>query len=180
MATRIIPEQFDTLLDRSQLVRIANRERDEYRAWRVVWQNLYGLCLAFSKNLAETMPDAKRLPSRLVAILAAFGFERGRQIEKWGEQTYACVPAELPGVPSSEALMLRSIASEMEHAAKGDCNNAFREGKGTWWHIAWEELAEAGAAPPEKRREELVQLGAVIVAWIEDLDARTAAKDSKP
>ncbi len=115
---------------------------------------------------------------RMRDALRDFAKERQKQILKWGDQTHPCVPAELPGIPSSHAVMLRSIAQEMEHAAKKDCNNAFREGSGTWWHIAFEELCEAGAAPPAKRREELVQLGAVITAWIEDLDARTAPKDS--
>ena len=172
MATRIIPENFDTVLDRSQEKRIEHRKLLTYQSWRAAWEKI-----RFEIERTIIMLPGWSV-NHCLAILAAFGFERGRQIEKWGDQTHACVPAELPGIPTSEALMLRSIATEMEHAAKNDCNNAFREGNGTWWHIAWEELAEAGAAPPEKRREELVQLGAVIVAWIEDLDARTAAKDS--
>lgn len=138
---------------------------DSYRSWWEVASELFG------SAFGAVIPKA--------SILRAFADERQKQILKWGDQTHPCVPAELPRIPSSHAIMLRSIAQELEHAAKADCNNAFREGSGTWWHIAWEELAEAGAAPPEKRREELVQLGAVITAWIEDLDARTAAKDSK-
>lgn len=45
----------------------------------------------------------------------------------------------------------------------------------TWADIAIEELVEAVEAMDEAgRREELVQLAAVVVAWIECIDRRTA------
>lgn len=115
--------------------------------------------------------------------------ERGRQLDKWGVQSHPSVPAEYAETPQARQTF-QAIAAELERAAKADCDFAFRRGKGTWYHIAWEELAEVGAAPPEKQREELVQLTAVCLAWLEDLDAKTKARalleldtpteDSKP
>lgn len=44
----------------------------------------------------------------------------------------------------------------------------------TWTDIALEEFCEAVEAPDdEQRRKELVQLAAVVFAWIEDIDKRS-------
>lgn len=97
--------------------------------------------------------------------------ERVRQLAKWGDQSHPCVPWE---IEPARAWDERMVAEQMERAAKADCEREFKAGRGTWWHIANEELAEVLAAPPEKRREELVQLTAVCLAWLEDLDNKTS------
>lgn len=57
--------------------------------------------------------------------------------------------------------------------ARRDCASAFRVGKGTWRHILQEEVAEAFAElDPAPLREELIQVAAVAVAWIEAIDRR--------
>lgn len=103
--------------------------------------------------------------------------ERVAQLRKWGDQSHPCVPWE---IEPSRAWDERMVAEAMERAAKADCEREFKAGRGTWWHIANEELAEVLAAPPEKRRQELVQLTAVCLAWLEDMDnkAGTRSEDS--
>jgi hypothetical protein len=50
-----------------------------------------------------------------------------------------------------------------------------QEGTTTWKHILREEFLEAMAEEdPEQLREELVQVAAVAVAWIEAIDRRAA------
>lgn len=129
-----------------------------------------------SQEIEAALSERVRLLARLsltacasTAIADALA-ERVRQLAKWGDQSHPCVPWELPGRGYDE----RFVAEAMERAAKADCEREFKAGRGTWWHIANEELAEVLAAPPEKRREELVQLTAVCLAWLEDLDNKTA------
>lgn len=114
-------------------------------------------------SLAQVRPNSASRASTAIADSLA---ERERQLAKWGDQSHACVPWELPNRGYDE----RMIAQQLERAAKADCDREFKAGRGTWWHIANEELAEVLAAPPEKRREELVQLTAVCLAWLEDID----------
>lgn len=125
-------------------------------------------------SLAQLRPNSA---SRASTGIADALRERERQLAKWGDQSPACVPWEVPGWRGWNE---RQVAEEMERAAKADCEREFKAGRGTWWHIANEELAECLAAPPEKRREELVQLTAVCLAWLEDFDNRhaTAQEDS--
>lgn len=114
-------------------------------------------------ELVHTRPNSA---SRSATAIRDALFERVRQFKKWGDQSHPCVPWELPGRGWDE----KTVAESLERAAKKDCDREFKAGRGTWWHIAHEELCEVLAAPPEKRREELVQLTAVCLAWLEDLD----------
>jgi hypothetical protein len=57
--------------------------------------------------------------------------------------------------------------------AKSHCEQAFKEGKGTWLDILTEEVAEAFAETDTKAlRAELVQVAAVALAWVEAIDCR--------
>lgn len=86
--------------------------------------------------------------------------ERERQIDKWGPQSH-------PDGTGGPRLMR---ASEF---ARILCEAAFADDKGTWAHILTEEFFEAMAeADPEKLRTELIQVAAVAVAWVEDIDRR--------
>lgn len=59
---------------------------------------------------------------------------------------------------------------DMKHAQLAT-DTAFAEGHGTWWHILMEEIWEADAEEdPAEARRELVQIGAVVCAIIEDID----------
>jgi len=125
-------------------------------------------------TLFELRPNAASRASTAIADALA---ERVRQLAKWGDQSHPCVPWE---IEPARAWDERMVAERMEVAAKADCEREFKAGRGTWWHIANEELAEVLAAPPEKRRQELVQLTAVCLAWLEDMDnkAGTRSEDS--
>lgn len=111
------------------------------------------------------------IPTGTGYALGAIADERARQTAKWGEQNlpdgtgasqkwmhpYSTVTAE------NAARLLRTITQEA--ARKGTC---------TWRDVLLEEVAEAfKESDPAKLREELVQVAAVAVQWIEHLD-RTA------
>ncbi|MBK6920533.1 MAG: hypothetical protein IPH07_24245 [Deltaproteobacteria bacterium] len=91
--------------------------------------------------------------------------ERDRQDQKWGRQNH-------PSVHRKAGSLLCDIT---EADAKARCTNMNAAGLLTWEDIAVEELLEALEAGSEaERREELVQLAAVCVAWIECIDRRGA------
>ena len=90
--------------------------------------------------------------------------ERRRQDRKWGEQNH---PDGTKSDPVSEA-----HADCIRHRA----DEAARAGTLTWRHILDEEVAEAFAEDdPARLREELVQVAAVAVGWIEAIDRRENA-----
>lgn len=93
-------------------------------------------------------------------VLDEIRAERKAQDAKWGEQNH---PNGTGGI------------SAHFHAdvARNDCNRAAADGRLTWRHILDEEVAEAIAeSDPAKLRAELIQVGAVVAAWIEALDRR--------
>lgn len=128
------------------------------------------------------------------AILFEIADERARQDAKWGEQ---CHPDADPVILrrlaggnhplSSPAAVAQRLAEhhEIPSAARAKflCDSAASEPGGrTWVGIAVEELAEALEATVEDRarvREELIQLAAVVVAWVEDID-RAAESATTP
>jgi len=60
---------------------------------------------------------------------------------------------------------------------RAECQAADAAGTVTWRHVVLEEVYEAIAEPParpDKLRAELVQVGAMVVRWIEDIDRRAA------
>lgn len=89
--------------------------------------------------------------------------ERKRQVSTWGDQRH---PSGTHGIFSDAAARTRSL---YEVAAT--------TGTVTWVDILLEEVAEAFAeTDPQRLRHELVQVAAVVYAWIHDLD-RTPAVD---
>lgn len=86
--------------------------------------------------------------------------ERIRQDQKWGEQNHP----NGGGTPSHRRAADRARAICQALAARGEC---------TWEAILLEEVAEALAERDDTLlREELVQVAAVAVAWIEAIDRR--------
>lgn len=113
--------------------------------------------------------------SALAPIFDELLEERRRQDAKWGEQNHPSVPQTATGYVYRADEVCGALRIPSEGFAKKVC--AFRVATGTlsWSDIALEELAEAVSAPTEgMRRDELVQLGAVIVAWIQAIDRRGA------
>lgn len=91
--------------------------------------------------------------------------EMDRQDRKWGSQRTN---------PTTVAKWAKQAVIG-EELAKVHVDWASTMGDGvSWSEILVEEIAEAFNAPPESLREELVQCAAVIVQWINYLDAEEA------
>jgi hypothetical protein len=108
-------------------------------------------------------------------ILEEIAQERKRQDEKWGEQNHPCLDETL--LNRVGGCTPQRIAEEYEipteNRAKFKCDTAFKRGDGTWAHIALEEFCEVvGELDIEKRRTEIIQLAAVCVAWVENIDRK--------
>ncbi len=92
-------------------------------------------------------------------VLDEVGHERCRQDARWGEQNH----------PTGASADFTEIAEEMRKT----CDIVTTAGVVSWLDIASEEFWEAfSEEDPVKRRVELVQLAAVIVAAIESEDRR--------
>jgi hypothetical protein len=95
--------------------------------------------------------------------------ERKRQDAKWGVQNHPCLDLGL--LNRSPERMCEEYEIPTESRAKQLCDRSFLVGSGTFAHIAVEEMSEVVSAfDIHKRREELIQLAAVCVAWIEKID----------
>lgn len=106
-------------------------------------------------------------------IFEEIRIERQKQNEKWGEQNHACLDVVLlnRNRKASPERMCEEYEIPSENRAKQNCDNSFSQGRGTYAHIAVEEISEViSAFDIHKRREELIQLTAVCVAWIEKID----------
>lgn len=98
-------------------------------------------------------------------VLVEISDERIRQNDQWGEQNH----------PDGT-----SITSHKRQAdnRRWLCDQAAKDGKVTWKHILDEEVYEAFAeTDPVKLREELIQVAAVAVAWVEAIDRRLRAAE---
>lgn len=95
-------------------------------------------------------------------IIAEVLAERSRQDGLWKQQNHPSVGGDIS-----------RYELPTEQRAKELCEDTFKAGNGTWAHIILEEFVEAVNAKDEThRREELVQLTACCLAWIECLDRR--------
>lgn len=97
---------------------------------------------------------------RQAHILREVASERDRQDAKWGVQRHP------NGTNPARYGQHRELSRTL-------CDAAARQGVVTWRHILLEEVYEGLAEEhPAKLRSELVQVAAVVVNWIEDLDSR--------
>lgn len=88
---------------------------------------------------------------------------RRRQDDKWGEQNH---PDGTGG----------AWFGAMAERKRDDADTAAAKGFLTWRHILAEEVYEALAeTDPAKLREELIQVAAVAVSWVEAIDRRLSA-----
>lgn len=110
--------------------------------------------------------------SSRVSICVEIMHERTRQDSKFGaDRNHPSISQVLDVTHATEARKCAEYGIPSPALARHECDQAGTNL--TWAHIAVEEMSEAvGAATEAERREELVQLAAVIVAWIESIDRR--------
>jgi hypothetical protein len=113
------------------------------------------------------------------AVLCEVAAERERQDAKWGVQNH---PSGTGGEGEHwESDTLREVRRDRAKQAINACDLAASQKRLTWRHILNEELAEAVAEDESADlREELVQVAAVAVGWIECIDRRRAAAPPSP
>ena len=111
-----------------------------------------------------TQPGDYGLSGSLHRVLSDVAAERAAQDATWGLQDHpdGTGPAYAP----------------QADLAKQAVTDAAAEGRLTWRHILHEEVLEAFAEDDADRlRTELVQVAAVAVTWIQDLDRRAQSPD---
>src|SRR3954471_5945908 len=106
----------------------------------------------YSTDCADFHPSLNR------PVLAEIDAERVAQDEKWGVQIPPGGDGTGPDVPLTfGASTMGGLAS----VARRYCDRTHQEGRGEWWSILMEEVAEALAEDdPAKLRKELVQVAA--------------------
>ena len=117
---------------------------------------------------APAHPHLPRTPGVLQEILA----ERGRQVVRYGDNS-DLEDGTGPRVQWAFPL-LYARADRIEMAFRvGYERYEERNGKPTWMHLVREEVAEAfKESDPVRLREELLQVAALCVSWVEKLDER--------
>lgn len=134
-------------------------------------------------DTSEPCPECAGAPAASLSVLAEVLAERARQEAKWGEQNHPDVDVVL--IEREGGCTVERMAEECgvstARRARANLDGEARMGRATWSLIAVEELAEAIEAATlaaqhrvalSSLREELVQLAAVAVAWVEAIDRR--------
>lgn len=104
-------------------------------------------------------------------VLCDIGAERERQEERFPEQTLPHSPVCGTSVGAREPQINLKDARAREARAKEWVRYHLERGQLTWADVLNEEVAEALAATEiEHLREELIQVAAVAVRWVEDID----------
>ncbi|MEU6414577.1 hypothetical protein [Microbispora sp. NPDC046933] len=107
-----------------------------------------------------TQPGDYGLPGSLKRVLTEVAAERAAQDAMWGLQDHP--DGTGPAYAPEADLAKRAVA------------DTAAEGRLTWRHILHEEVLEAFAEDDADRlRCELIQVAAVAVKWVQDLDRRT-------
>jgi hypothetical protein len=111
--------------------------------------------------------------AKMENIIEEIKQERFKQDAKWGEQNHPCLDQTLlnrkEGCTPQRMTEEYGIPSELK--AKQSCDSKAEKGECTWADIALEEFSESiSTFDIHKRREELIQLAAVVVAWVEKID----------
>lgn len=99
------------------------------------------------------------MTDRRIRILHDVYDERERQERKFGEQHH-------PDGTSENYAGVANLSRDL-------CQEAVETDSLTWRHILDEEFSESvGEHDKKKLRQELVEVAAVAVAWVEDIDSR--------
>ena len=98
--------------------------------------------------------------------------ETERQVKKWGVQHH---PDFVQWYDSDPVGRCIAYGVPFEDAAKEQCQT-HNYGKGDdWAAILIEEVSEAISAVGADIRKELIQVAAVVLSWVADIDERTGA-----
>lgn len=112
-----------------------------------------------TKDSKATIPGTDRTEG----VLDEVADERTRQVTKWGVQTR-------PTGASSAFMRARDLAQKRTDAK-------MKDGTATWHDILFEEFMEAiSEEDAAKMRVELIQLAAVAVSAVEDIDRKEAGE----
>ena len=112
-----------------------------------------------------------------VHVLDEVRAERARQFARYGTNE---VQEDGTGPRVRWLHPLSSLRAEfVEEGFRTDYAETERNGgQVTWMHLVREEVAEAFAeTDPQRLREELLQVAALCVSWVEKIDAREAVND---
>lgn len=106
-------------------------------------------------------------PGSTETVLSDVGEEREHQFAKWGPQHHP--DGTMLYGPFTDDMTYGDAAEFF----RAQCDQHAAEGRVTWADILLEETFEALAESDLVRlRKELVQVSAVAVAWVEDIDSR--------
>lgn len=104
-------------------------------------------------------------------IFREIKFERIKQDKKWGVQNHPCLDPILLNKDTTPQRMCIEYEIPTENRARQLLELAIENGTLSYAHIALEEFTEAVSEfDIHKRRQEIVQLAAVLVAWVEKID----------
>lgn len=108
-------------------------------------------------------------------ISEEIGAELDRQIMKWGVQVHP------DGTDPFKPMSYIGLASVIRDQARDTCNRAASEDRVTWRHIMAEEIFEAFAEQSGSPglRAELIQVAAVAISWVRDLDMSRMTADAE-
>ncbi len=111
----------------------------------------------------------------LVAALGDVLTERGRQDAKWAEQNHP--DGTGPATQPLRGMFSDARADVVSGAMRQRCQSSTVDGGDNWADILLEEVFEAIAEEPGSRglREELVQVAALTIQWVEAIDRRVQA-----
>lgn len=160
-----VSESYESWLERQLLTKM--HEVESQRSSKLINQLFAGKAsdiIGFKKTM-ELMQEAKEafddldeiyidIPGPLHYLLPIVQQEINKQDEKWGEQNHPC----------RNVLLTYKLNSPDYY--KEVCDERAQVGTVTWADIALEELSEAIYEEDiHKRKEEVIQLGAVCVQW---------------
>jgi hypothetical protein len=119
-----------------------------------------------SDKIFKSPPSAETIGIKQYKIFKAIDEERERQYKKWGEQNHVMLRCEKPGAIKEGLEYFRLINDKTQLY--------------DWYSIIQEEVYEAfSETAPEKQREEMEQVAAVVVQIIECLDRKLEARKNE-
>lgn len=127
----------------------------------------------------SAQPERSEWFPRMLDVLNSVVAERARQVDQYG-LNLDLRDGSGPDVPWCDPVIDASLgagpmpASEIEEVFRDNYNGfQARTGNPTWMHLVREEVAEAfQESDPQRLEEELVQVAALCVSWVENLRRR--------